>query len=197
MKKLELSGRKFNKLTVISYSNTKKGNTHWNVKCDCGNSLVVNGSYLLNNHTKSCGCLQGSGIVTHGKTQTLSYETWGRMKTRCLNAKNKDYKYYGGRGITICNRWRNSFENFYKDMGDRPDGMTLERIDNSKGYEPNNCKWATHEEQCNNKRNNCILTYRGISLNLVQWAKRLRINKSTLYWRIRQGWPIQKAFATL
>jgi hypothetical protein len=114
------------------------------------------------------------------------------MKSRCYNPNNKGYPRYGGRGIAICDRWRNSFDNFYIDMGDRPNGMTLERMDNDSDYKPGNCKWATHATQSLNKRNNIWLTYRGRRRVIADWAKMRGIGKSTIRERIRRGLSIQK-----
>ena len=118
------------------------------------------------------------------------------MKSRCLNSANKAYKNYGGRGITICDKWL-EFEEFHKDMGNQPDGMSIERIDNNKGYSKDNCKWATSEEQNNNRFNNHILFYKGISLTIAQWEHRLGMCKSKLHYRLKWGWSIQRALATL
>lgn len=197
---IDLTGQRFGKLLVISYFGKKEGHPYWNTKCDCGKKSVVYRGSLRNGDTESCGCLFRLMIsknnTTHGKARTLIYKVWVSMKGRCLNLNDKDYKHYGGRGITICDRWMD-FELFYKDMGDPPSRMTLERINTNGNYEPGNCKWATQREQANNKRNNVILSYRGTNLTISQWARRLGIRKDTLRYRILHGWTIQRAFATL
>ncbi|MCP4989347.1 MAG: hypothetical protein GY928_25810 [Colwellia sp.] len=115
------------------------------------------------------------------------------MKTRCLDSKSTYYKDYGGRGIIICDSWLNSFRNFYEDMGNKPKGLTLDRIDNNKGYYKENCRWATRTEQANNRRSNRKITYNGSSLAMAQWERKLNMNKDSLKVRIRRGWSIEKA----
>ena len=131
--------------------------------------------------------------VKHGMCRTDAYKAWTAMKKRCNNPRNADYPYYGGRGISYCARWE-SFGVFYADMGDRPDGMTLDRIDPTKGYNPENCRWATRKEQSCNKRNNVILTLNGVSKTLPEWAEELGIHIKTLRNRIKEsGWSQEQA----
>lgn len=113
------------------------------------------------------------------------------MKQRCLNKNREGYKKWGGRGITVCKRWM-KFENFYKDMGERPEGMTIDRIDNSKGYHKSNCKWATPKEQSNNTRKNVFITYNGKTQTIAQWSEELGISYHTIYARLRKGWEIER-----
>jgi len=143
--------------------------------------------------TQSCGCLKA--IVTsaknkkHGMFGTKEYSSYHRMKDRCFDKKNKDYKNYGARGITICDRWLNSFENFYADMGNKPTPKhSIDRIDNDGNYEPSNCRWASNIQQARNKRNNRKITINGVTKIISEWADVYGINGSTIRQRINLGW---------
>src|SRR5882762_3274341 len=120
-----------------------------------------------------------------------TYSAWLSMKTRCYNTKQADYPRYGGRGITVSDEWKNNYSQFLADMGERPEGMTLERIDNSKGYSKDNCKWATRKEQARNLRSNVLITYQTESLTLAEWAERLGCHPGTLQWRVSNGWSAE------
>ena len=155
------------------------------------------GASLRNGTTRSCGCLSreetSTRFTTHGMHGTPTYKIWRGILTRCHNPKATDYAYYGGRGIFVCDRWRTSFENFFEDMGPRPDGLTIERGNNSLGYFPANCTWATREEQSNNQRSNRRYTYAGKTLTAVEWSVRVGVDLKMLRQRLWRGWPIEKA----
>tara|TARA_Y100000310_G_scaffold185825_1_gene185892 strand:- start:1241 stop:1669 length:429 start_codon:yes stop_codon:yes gene_type:complete len=131
-------------------------------------------------------------MIKHGMYRTKIYAIWCEMKRRCDNKSHKYYQYYGGRGISVCKRWSDSFERFYEDMGDAPLGMTLERRNNNGNYEPDNCKWAGRVEQSNNMRSNVFLEFKGLRLTVTEWSRRLNIKRSTIYARIFRGWSIEK-----
>jgi hypothetical protein len=162
-----LESKRFGKLVAL-YSLEKKyfGNLIWMCKCDCGNEVEIPSNRLMKGDTKSCGCLrketakdQAVKNKKHGYCASRTYKSWQSMKARCMNPTSPDYEEYGGRGITVCDRWKNSFENFLTDMGERPKGMTLDRKENDRGYFKNNCRWATPTQQQHNRRDN-ILAYR-------------------------------------
>lgn len=152
---IDLAGQRFGRLLVLEKA--KKNKTEkikWKCRCDCGNERVVLAASLRGGKTKSCGCLLKEGShKTHGKSHTPEYKIWAGMIQRCTNPKTDNYKHYGGRGITVCERWRNSFEAFYEDMGHRPSKLhSVERINNDGNYEPDNCKWATKRKQSQNQQ---------------------------------------------
>lgn len=142
-------GDTFGKLTVIQLGHTLNGCRASLCECDCGNTIIVPNPKLVSKHTKSCGCLRGKNLK-HGFRWTAVYRVWVNMRQRCTNSSRSDYKYYGGRGISVCSRWK-SFDNFIQDMGEPPTGLTLDRINPDGNYESSNCRWASWETQNNNK----------------------------------------------
>lgn len=157
-KLIDLIGMRFGRLIVISRSenNNNQNKPMWLCNCDCKNTTVCDGSHLRGGKINSCGCLQRDvareRLIKHGMKGTKIYRIWKNMKSRCNNPKVPNYKHYGGRGITVCKEWEESFETFYSDMNNPPNGFTLDRINNDKGYCLSNCRWATWTEQNLNKR---------------------------------------------
>lgn len=205
-KALDLTGQKFGLLTVLQMNpeRTAAGKIRWGVLCDCGTHKTMNGSHLTSGWVKSCGCTRAENVkkvcVTHGMTGTREHKIWVGMRQRCFNEKNPDYKHYGGRGITVCEQWKDSFESFYADLGPCPtEEHTLERREVNGNYEPNNCFWATREEQANNTRRNTFVEYQGKLYTVAELAKlpkvvEKRISYATLYYRIfRYGFSVEKA----
>jgi len=186
---IDLTGQKFGRWTVISKARLDKyGSSMWLCQCECGTKEIVRRYDLRRGLTKSCGCLRKELLITHGMTNTTIYAVWKSMRRRCNKPNDPGYKNYGGRGITICRRW-DKFENFYADMGDKPKGLSIERVDNYGNYEPSNCKWATREEQDRNKRNNRIIKYEGREQCLTDWARESGINYRTLCSRLNKYPP--------
>lgn len=182
-------GKKFGKLTVIEevQKRSKNGHKQYKCICDCGNIKIVRGDTLKNGSSRSCGCSQG---VMHGYSKSKLYKILNGMKNRCYNKNAYNYSYYGGRCITICDDWLNDFMTFYDwaiNSGYK-EGLSIDRIDVNGNYDPNNCRWKTSKQQCNNKRNNIKLTYKGKTQTLSQWADELGINYNTVATRYHRGW---------
>ena len=200
-KLVDLVGMKYHRLTVVSRAPNKRTSSAWNCVCECGGEVVVTGTDLRNGHTKSCGCFRKETTRAtrrkHGATGTPTYEAWKSMKKRCSNQENSDFPSYGGRGIQVCERWINSFPNFLEDMGERPENKSsIDRINNNGNYEPENCRWSTQKEQCNNKRNNVLLTHNGKTQSLTLWAEELGCTKSVLRARKSRTWSDEKTLST-
>lgn len=188
MYKIDLTGKKNNKLTIVRYSHKTKCGTYWDAICECGNNIKIRGSHFKNGHTKTCGCSKEK----HGATGTTIYIAWKAIKRRCHNANNDKYKDYGGRGITVCDKWL-TFNGFYEDMGDQPEGHTIDRIDVNGNYCKENCRWATREQQDNNKRNSVKITYNNKTQTVTQWSKELGVTKDYLRGRlIRSNYSVNE-----
>lgn len=187
----DLEGKVFGSLTAIRAVN-HKGFRSWLCECVCATTHTVHTRSLMSGKTTSCGCTRRT---RNGKSHTPTYQSWANMRKRCLNEKDRAYTNYGGRGIEVCDRWHD-FENFLADMGERPTGLTLERKDNGKGYEPSNCVWATRTEQNRNTRRSALYTYDGITMCEAEWAVFTGISRTTLQQRLRRGWSFERAITT-
>lgn len=191
----DISGQRFGKLTVIGFShrlpNTRGTHLVWLCRCDCGNTVSIRGMSLKKGHTKSCGCFRREAGFNkqfkHGMTGSREWLSWTQAKQRCHTPSHHAYKWYGARGITMCNAWRDSFESFLQDMGPCPKDHEIDRIDVNGNYEPSNCKWATCREQARNKRTTIWFTHKGKTLTLKEWAERTGIPYGTLWDRMKHG----------
>lgn len=183
----DLTGKKFGRWTVIDLVTTRPHSTYWNCICDCGTKREVRGSNLRRGIAQSCGCLIKEKMTKHGMTYQREWKSWTGLKSRCYTKTDHHYRYYGGRGIRVCERWRESFLNFFEDMGTCPKGFTIERINNDGNYEPSNCRWASKRDQCRNRRNNVRLTLNGETHILSDWASIRGIPKRTLEYRHHKG----------
>jgi hypothetical protein len=160
-------------------------------RCDCGVERPFRRHMLLSGRRKSCGCGRGSGPPCKWRKAHLTgYRAWRSMRSRCEAPNDKDWKYYGGRGIAVCERWR-SFDAFFEDMGPRPPGMTLERVDNDKGYEPGNCKWATRDEQMTNRSNTVRVAHGGRAVTASEIVRETGLQRNTVLYRIKKGWAYE------
>jgi hypothetical protein len=184
-------GIKYNRLTALKEVRMGNRGMIYLFQCDCGNQKELCSSAVRGGHSKSCGCFRveitSKRNTTHGSINSSSYQTWQAMKTRCLNPNSPSYKNYGDRNITICDKWM-SFEGFFEDMGERPYGYSLDRIDNNKGYSKDNCRWATTAEQNRNTRQNKFLTKNGKTMCMRDWANETGIPYPTIQDRVRRGW---------
>lgn len=202
---VSLIGKKFNRLTVIKrVGSDKYGNIKWLCICDCGNTTIVAGNELKRGGVKSCGCFRkqfakqrASSVALHkkhGKRQTRLYTIWEGIKQRCYNEHSINYNNYGGRGIKVCDEWSNSFESFYNwaIQNGYEESLTIDRINNEDGYNPNNCRWVSNLEQQNNRRNNIQISHFNKTQSLSKWAKELNIPYHILYYNIKHGLSLQQ-----
>jgi hypothetical protein len=201
----DLTGQRYGRLVVLEFAGQGANwNSKWRCRCDCGGYSVAYGNNLRRGLTTSCGCYHRERAkllaTTHGQSRpgqwTPEYRTWASMLTRCGNPNSRGYATYGGRGVAVCERWR-AFENFFSDMGPRPTpSHSIDRIDNSRGYEPGNCRRATAKEQGRNKTNNAYVDIGGRRLVLAEACDLFGISHSRVRGRIRAGWPEELAVTT-
>ena len=202
-KLIDLTGQTFNRLTVIHrVKNNKHGKACWECKCKCGTVTIVPTGAIKSGRTKSCGCLKDELLikrnVTHGMAYSLEYGIWAAIIKRCTNPRTQNFKHYGGRGIAVCNEWRNDFMAFYNHVGRRPSAKySIDRIKNDGNYEPGNVRWTTQDVQTNNSRKNHNITIYGWTLSLSNWARFVGLKRTTLSNRINiRNWPLAKAIFT-
>lgn len=201
-KKMNMAGAQFGRLTVIRESETPG---KWVCRCDCGRETVVFGGNLRKGLTSSCGCYNreqsSKRALVHGGTsggKTRLFNTWVSMRNRCNNPNDSYYKDYGGRGITVCDEWQSDFAAFreWALANGYKSNLSIDRIDNNKGYFPKNCRWATAKEQARNRRSNRNITAFGKTQTIQAWAEETGLKYRTLHHRIEAGWPIEKALTT-
>lgn len=204
--KRDLTGKQFGRLTVLAFAGRDStGKDRWKCRCQCGVEKIVRGDHLLGGRSHSCRCLSrekaaenartmGRKNVIHGGTATKLYSHWHKMKDRCQNPNHVAYKSYGGRGIAVCESWSNSFEAFrdWALANGYEAGLTLDRIDNSLGYGPNNCRWATSKQQAKNRSTSIVVDGKC----LAEWARQSVISVSGFYRRIKKGWNVHDACTT-
>jgi hypothetical protein len=202
----ELTGKRFGLWAVLRrvdpQHNAKRKNTVWQCRCSCGTIRTLDGTQLTSGRSGSCGCVRKNAVLAaHAaglkpKSRSKTYGVWRSMLRRCYELDHQAFSDYGGRGITVCPRWRESFENFLTDMGEAPAGLTLDRYPNNDGnYEPCNCRWATPRQQANNRRSNRRVQFRGESMTVAQWADRQGITVQAMCARLKR-WPLERALVS-
>ena len=209
-KLIDLTGKKFNRLTVLEKAYRKNNKNYWRCICDCGKEVFVDAQKIRNWHTKSCGCykyeMNKERLSKHKLSKTRLYVLYRSILQRCYWEKTEHYSNYGGRGITVCDEWLNDFKSFYdwayangykeEKLPSGTNKWTIDRIDNDKGYSPDNCRFVTMKEQCLNRSTTVKLTYNGITLTRKEWAKKVGINEHTIKRRMYDGWSVEEALST-
>lgn len=207
MKLKEMLGMRVGKLTVIErvedhYYPSGRHDAQYRCRCECGNEVIVLGIHLRSGHTTSCGCYRkettSKARSAHRMTNTRLYRIWKGMKQRCLNSNHPNYNIYGGRGIRVCQEWADNFQNFmeWAVANGYSDNLSLDRIDVNGNYSPDNCRWVTQKEQCNNTRRNINITIQGETHTLKEWTEKLELNYGTVSCRIERGWDPIRALTT-
>lgn len=200
---LDLTGQRFGKLTAVRIV-AEHGRRRWFCECECGGSTVTTTNKLTSGHTQTCGCTRSENMrasrLKHGKSRTgsVEYEIWKGMKARCENANHSSWFRYGGLGVSVCQRWRESFEAFLSDMGPRPsERHSIDRYPDKDGnYEPGNVRWATDVEQARNRRNSIMLTLGDVTRTLPDWSDATGISQNVLYMRYRKNWTHERILTT-
>ncbi len=202
---VDLQDKVFVRWTVLGRAPSKNRDSYWHCRCECGTERSVKCTDLLRGISRSCGCLQAEEVshrnFKHGYTRHArrppEYTAWRAVKTRCFNSNCQCFGDYGGRGITMCDRWKESFVAFLDDMGHRPGPeYSLERIDHNGHYEPGNCRWATVTEQSNNRRSNRLITHQGVTRTLKNWSRIKGVSRKAITDRLNRGWDTERTFGT-
>lgn len=193
---IDLRGMRFGRLVVTRRVSGANSRPRWECFCDCGQECHVDGRSLRGGRQRSCGCLRreasSSAQTTHGLSKSAEFKAWCAIKQRCGNPKTRNFHCYGGRGITVCDRWLHSFETFLEDMGPRPSPKhSIDRRDNDGPYAPGNCRWATRVQQNRNKRNNRRVTIGGETLTVIEWCERSGLQSHVIRNRLRLRWPAE------
>lgn len=193
----DLSGQTFGQLTVVQRAGTTRGNALFLCRCTCGGLAEVPGNRLTSGNTKSCGCRKRDRLLRHNLSRHPLYKTWRAMTDRCTNPGNKQWPDYGGRGITIADDWLGEIglARFIEDMGERPAGCSLDRINNHGPYSKANCRWATDTQQQRNTRQNIMLTHNGRTACVSEWAALLLLRNDTIFYRLKQGMPMHRVLS--
>jgi hypothetical protein len=194
----DVTGQKFGRVTAISFAGTRKRKARWLCRCDCGTVKEFTIANLKNGTSKSCGCHKRDEHHARYKhvSKTQEYKVWAGMMARCYCKGATGYHRYGGRGITVAKEWHD-FDRFLADMGERPKGkFDIDRKENSQGYGPGNCRWATRMANARNTRRNHRIEFNGETLTLIEWSEKVGIDQTAIRYRLKAGWPIEKALLT-
>lgn len=201
MPTIDITNHKFGRWTVLHRAGSVRRDSAWKVRCECGFERVISGGELRRGKSKSCGCYareqSSKRAKTHGHTAngkvSGEWKSWMSMLDRCRNPNHPQYANYGARGISVCDRWADSFDNFLFDMGPRPPKTSIGRKNNNGNYEPDNCRWESVEQQQNNRRNNVLITHNGTTKTAVQWSRQLGVPYCRIISRISRGWSGDQA----
>lgn len=204
-KLIDLTGKRFGRLTVVAWERNDGTHTYWKCICDCGKEIITRSGNLRRGATNSCGCLKKDRVrevlvkrnTSHGQTKTRLYRIWAKIHERCSNPNSKRYADYGGRGIRVCEEWKDFavFQKWALENGYRDD-LTIDRIDNNGSYTPQNCRWVDYKTQNRNRRDNNLVTYKGQTKTLTEWAEQFQIRRTTLANRLKLGWSVEEAIST-